>query len=134
MKTYFKQITAGTFIALLLLAGIVSAHGTEIKASGHEIIETSLQLENWMTDEIIWNTNRAYTVDLALETETALEVESWMIRGDTWNFNNQFVTEAETELEIENWMTSENMWEVQETAIEEELTLENWMVDDEVWK
>ncbi len=47
MKTIAKQIAAGTFIALLLMVGNVKA--TETKAT----TETTLQLEEWMTDEII---------------------------------------------------------------------------------
>lgn len=107
MKNSVKQLAAGTFITLLLLAGNVSADGTEIKAWGHEIIETSLQLEDWMTNESYWNANTFYTADFALETETDLELESWM--------------------------TSEKLWNNQETVVEEELTLENWMTDTEVW-
>ena len=57
MKTTVKQIASVTFIALILLVGNVKAEGTEAKASGQESIETTLQLEKWMTDETIWNTN-----------------------------------------------------------------------------
>lgn len=136
MKTTVKQFATVTFIALLLLAGNVKAEGTEIKASGLEIIETTLQLENWMTDEIIWETNTFYAGDLALEKETDIELESWMTNDSMWNSDMHFDTETETEveLELEDWMTSEENWNVQEADIEKELALENWMVDSKIWK
>ena len=108
MKTSIKQLAAGTFIALILLVGNVKANGTEIKASSHESIETALQLENWMTNETIWNTN---------------------------SFNNtEFVQETEANMEIESWMTSETIWNAEEKIKDEKLLLENWMVDSEIWK
>ena len=109
MKNTVKQLAAGTFIALLLLAGNVAANGTEVKASSHEIIETSLELENWMTDQNLWSTNSLYTADFALP-------------------------ETEATLDLESWMTSEEVWEVQETIVEEELEVESWMTNPEVWK
>ncbi len=108
MKTTLKQIAAGTFIVLLVLAGNVKAAETELKASALEITETSLQLENWMTSEVIWNTNSLSSLDFALETEANMEIESWM--------------------------TSETVWNAEEKIKDEKLTLENWMVDSEIWK
>jgi hypothetical protein len=134
MKTTFKQLAAGTFIALLFLAGNVKAGETEVKASGQEMTETLLQLENWMIDETIWEINSFYTSDFAEETETELELESWMTSESMWDINMHFTTEAETELELESWMTNEEIWNVEETTMEEKLMLENWMVDPEFWK
>ena len=57
MKTIVKQLATGTFLTFLLLVGNVNAEGTETNTLNSEIIETSLQVENWMTDETIWNTN-----------------------------------------------------------------------------
>ena len=109
MKNTVKQIAAGTFIALLLIGGNVKSEGTEVKTLGLEtVVETSLQLESWMTKETVWNSNSVYMTDFDLE--------------------------AETHLELESWMTSENIWNVKETEVEAELTLENWMVDNKVWK
>ena len=108
MKTTVKQIASVTFIALLLLVGNVNAEGTEIKATGVEIIETTLQLESWMTNETIWNNNTTTIMNVAQETETSLELESWM--------------------------TSEETWNVEDTNVEAELTVEDWMIDSKVWK
>ena len=57
MKTTVKQIASLAFIALILFVGNVKADGTEIKATSLKTIETSLELENWMTNETVWNTN-----------------------------------------------------------------------------
>ena len=108
MKTTLKQIATGTFILLLVLAGNVKSEGTELKASGLEITESSLQLENWMVRESIWNTSSFTNMDFALETEAIPEIESWM--------------------------TSEAIWNVEEEIKEAELPLEDWMVNTEVWK
>ena len=105
MKTTVKQIAAVTFIALILLVGNAKADGTETIASSHENIETTLQLENWMTDETIWNTN---SLEFVQETEATLELENWMINDDKWNTENTYI---ETELTVEPWMIDNNIWE-----------------------
>jgi len=132
MKTTVKHLTAGTFIALLLLVGNVKAEGTEAKASSQENIETTLQLENWMTDEVIWNTNSISIAEINQETETGLDLENWMTSEETWSVNGNFVEEAA--MELENWMTSEETWNVNNLNQETELAVENWMIDNNVWK
>ena len=131
MKNIVKQLATGTFIAFLLLAGNVRADDTKTKALGLELIETSLQLENWMTDEALWNTDSFYTGYFTLETE--LVIESWMTSENIWNLNNNFVAETEAGIALESWMTSEEIWNVEETVVEEALNLEHWMTDSEVW-
>jgi len=134
MKTTMKQLTAGTFIAFLLLVGNVNAKGTEVKASSHESIETALQLENWMTNETIWNTNFAKTVEFVQETETNMEIENWMTSEETWKLNNSFVVETESVMQLESWMTSEETWNLSNENNETELKVENWMINSNVWK
>ena len=134
MKTTVKKLAAGTIFALILLAGNVRANGTEMKASSLDIVETSLQLENWMTNETIWNNNSTYTLDFGLETEADLELENWMTSDSNWEYAMVIEIEPEAELEIEDWMTSEEVWNVNEIEIEEKLALENWMTDSKVWK
>ena len=133
MKTTMKQLAAGTFIALLLLVGNVNAKGTEAKASGHESIETTLQIEKWMINEVLWNTNAISIAKVSQETETSLELENWMTSSETWNLNTLFVEVSEESLEIENWMTSEETWNVNDMNNETELTVENWMINNNVW-
>jgi len=136
MKTTVKHLAAGTFLTMLLTLGTLNAKGTELRASGAEAIETSIQLENWMTDERIWKTNPYLSIEVAIEAETEgeAEIETWMTSADAWELNNQLSTVTEIDMELESWMTSEDMWNLNETAIEEELTLENWMIDVEVWE
>jgi hypothetical protein len=133
MKTTVKQLAAGTFIALLLLVGNVNAKGTEAKASGHESIETALHLENWMINEVIWNTKVISIANVSQETETGLELESWMINSETWNLNSSLIEVSEESMELENWMTSEEIWNVNYMNNETELTVENWMINNNVW-
>ena len=84
MKNKVTQLATGLFLVTALLVGNINANGTEFNALKNEIIETPAQMENWMTDDAIWNTE---------------------------SFNDElFIVEAETELEIENWMTSESIW------------------------
>ena len=132
MKTTVKQIAAGTFIALLLMVGNVYA--TETKASSHEAIETTLQLENWMTNESIWNTNSINIAEFVQETETSMELENWMTNAETWNLNNSFVNEAESGLELENWMTNDATWNKVYNDTETELTVEDWMINSNIWE
>ena len=108
MKTTMKHLAAGTFVALLLLVGNVQAEGTETKAAS-QAIETSLQVEKWMTDETIWNTKSISFEEIAQETESTLEVECWMTCDEIWDTTTN-IEEIETELTVENWMTDENNW------------------------
>ena len=109
MKTTMKQLAAGTFIALLLMVGNVNAKGTEVSAISQET-ETTLQIENWMIDENLWDTKSFINYEIAQEIETTLELEDWMKSEETWKINNNFVEETETELTVESWMTSESIW------------------------
>lgn len=132
MKTTMKQLAAGTFIALLLLVGSVNAKGTEKNASGHESIETTLQIEKWMTDEFLLNSGFSGFAEVSTETEAKMELENWMKSPVTWNPVTDFIQETETSLELENWMTSEATWNVISTESDSELTLENWMTENNI--
>ena len=112
MKTTMKQLTAGTILALLLLVGNAQAKGTEAKASSHDAIETELQLENWMIDDSIWNTNTIAFVEMEQETEGNLDIETWMTSENTWEVVNtiEVQNETEKELQVENWMINNKVW------------------------
>jgi len=133
MKTTVKQLAAGTFIALLLLVGNGYAKGTEAKASSHESIETTLQIEKWMINEVLWNTNAISIAKFIQETESSLELENWMTNSENWNLNTSFAEVSEESMELENWMTSEETWNVNDMNNETELTVENWMINNNVW-
>jgi len=129
MKNTLKQITAGSFVALLLIVGNVKAEGTEIKASNNETMETTLQLEKWMTDASVWKTNSINIEEFILETEPSMELERWMTNADAWNLNNSFVQEVEADMELEGWMTNDEMWNTDNI-----LSIEPWMTDNNIWE
>jgi len=128
MKTTIKQITAGTFIALLFLVG--NAKGTE--ASCLESNETNLHLESWMTDSSIWDVKSYNISEYSQETEEALIVESWMTSADVWSLD--YINETEASLELENWMTNEDVWNKNVQLAEATLAVEDWMVNNEFWQ
>jgi hypothetical protein len=134
MKTTVKQLAAGTFVAFLLLVGNVNAEGTEVKASSHENMETTLQLEEWMTNESFWNSNSVNISNFGVETEAKLELEDWMTSEENWNSSNNMVEETEAGMEIESWMTSEEAWNPNFSVNETELKVENWMIESKIWK
>jgi len=134
MKATVKQLATITFISLLLMVLNVRAEGTETTALKNENIETALELENWMTDESIWNTNTAMYLNIAPETETELSVEEWMTTSDNWNIYFNIENETEAGLKLEGWMTSDFTWNSNLTETEPELKLELWMMDENIWK
>ena len=131
MKTTIKQIIAGTFIALLLIAGNVRA--MEIKGLNLKAKETNLQLESWMINEAIWNANNSVLADFTEETESSLQLENWMTDAETWNSNFNVVEANEQRLELEGWMTDNETWK-QKKINESSLALEAWMTNSEIWK
>ena len=100
MKTTMKQLTAGTILTLIMLVGNVNAEGTQAKASKHEnAIETTLQVEKWMTDERNFSgtgknqtSERTASFEIStskfvyreVNTEEELKVEPWMIDPKVW--------------------------------------------------
>ncbi|QIA06625.1 hypothetical protein [Draconibacterium halophilum] len=125
MKTKIKQVTAATVIVLSLMVFGINATATKLTVC--ETVDSSLQLEDWMTDETIWST--ANKNAFVQETDASMEIEDWMTNDEIRNENYSFVTETESCLEIENWMISKNTCLVVEKAIEPALPLENWMID-----
>jgi len=132
MKT-IKQLATGTFIAILLLAGNIKAEAAKTKVTNQVNMETTLQLENWMTDETVWNTNLMNTAGFSQEPENEMAFENWMTDSDYWNFNNNFVEETETDLAFENWMINDANWKVNNIDNEPELAVEQWMINESFW-
>ena len=111
MKTTMKQLAAGTILGLLLIAVNVHAEGkgTTI-ASSLESIETTMEIENWMIDESVWNLASTCNLDEAIEE--SLNLEDWMISDENWNNiqNMDSATEMETSMDLECWMTDSLVW------------------------
>ena len=111
MKTTINKLAAGFIFVLLLLAGNVRAEGNDVTASSLEnTMETSLQLENWMTDETVWTITN--TAVLTVEAETGLEMENWMTNESTWEVKHPLLSETETDLQLEGWMTNNKIWNI----------------------
>jgi hypothetical protein len=112
MKTTIKQLAALTIFSIIFLTGNVSAKGNKaITASSLETtVETTLEMENWMVDEAIWNTN--VTEIMVAETDSELELEGWMTDASNWKVAPQVVMETEAGLELENWMVCDDNWRI----------------------
>ncbi len=134
MKTTMKQLATVTFLAFLLLTGNANAHGRAVKHACFDESEATLQVESWMTNETIWNSNTTVITEFKGESESEQIVENWMINTEIWNFNNVFAEATEAELAIENWMTDQNFWNFENAEMEPELALESWMTNNEIWK
>ncbi len=134
MKTTVKQLAAKAFVVFLLTGINVKTEGRETNASSQTIIETTLRLEDWMTDETIWNTNWVSKNEFVLETEVRLELEDWMLSVNSWILNIDFVEEAEPRLELESWITNEVIWNMDIPEKESESKVEHWMLNEKVWK
>ena len=134
MKTTMKQLTAGTILTLIMLVGNVNAEGTQAKASSHEnAIETTLQVEKWMMDNAVWNTDKMIAYDSG--ADDSFGIENWMTDANTWNVNNFAAEETEQELKVEDWMIESN-WELKSLIAEEQeapLTTESWMTTGQAW-
>ena len=109
MKTLGKQLAAGTFLAILLMVGNINAKGGEVK-SLTPIAETTLNVENWMIDETVWEIEPFISTEILDEVESDLELEYWMTSEETWNLTDNIIDETETELKVEDWMFSESIW------------------------
>lgn len=134
MKATVKQLTTITFISFLLMVLNVKAEGTERRtALKNENIETTLKLENWMTDETIWNTNTT-SFFISQEKETELSLDDWMTNSTTWNTGFNFTEETESALELEDWMTSKSTWFMIPVENDSDLQLEAWMTNENYWE
>ena len=134
MKTTMKQLATATVLAFLFLTGNANAHGRAVKHACFGESEATLQLESWMTDETIWDSNTTAISQFTVETEFENKIENWMINTEIWNFNSAFTEVTEAGLAIENWMTDHNIWNFENAEIEPELALESWMINNETWK
>ncbi len=132
MKTTMKQLTAVSFVALILLVSNVSAEGTQAKASGYVNNESSLQIENWMINSDTWNVKTS-TIDFVDQSDSPLELENWMMAN--WEMQSMLAVQDEPALEVENWMTSADVWNAIDYSAENEtaLNIENWMMENKAW-
>jgi len=111
MKTRFSYLVAIAIFSVIIFAGNVNANENKAKASSHEaLVETSLTIENWMTDQSVWNLK--VTDNFADESEAQLEMESWMTDENAWEVSFTNSIESENHLSLENWMTNNSYWKI----------------------
>jgi len=110
MKALIKQFSAATLLTIILL-GYSNANATGIETPVVKYEETSLSVENWMTDESLWNNMSFMQSNLVLEAEMALDLENWMISENFVGWTMELETEIEEALILENWMTDSNIWQ-----------------------
>jgi len=106
--------------------------------------EESLRLEDWMTNEEVFNEN------VEAETEAPMELENWMTNESLFNATtSEFAIETEPKLELENWMVNDDVFNadannsenkiyssasfVYKNIEEPKLQVENWMLNSKTW-
>lgn len=110
MKATINKLAAAVIFAFILLAGNVRAEGNDAIASSLEnTIEATLQLENWMTDETVWNVTET---SITMEAEEGLEMENWMISDSTWEVKTTQNVEKDADLQLEEWMINKKVWNI----------------------
>lgn len=111
MKTTINYLITLAIFSVIIFTGNVNANENKVKASGHEaIVETSLTIENWMTDQSVWNVKTK--ANFASEAEAELEMESWMTDENAWGVSFSGSIENEDHLILENWMTNDSYWKI----------------------
>ena len=111
MKTRNKLFTAAAILAFVLFAGNVFATEKEAFASSHEsITETSLQIENWMTSNDVWDVEDSKMI--LQETDADLDVENWMTDDDVWSTGYFETVAHESDMSVENWMINNEYWKI----------------------
>ena len=109
MKTTVKQLTTGAFLAILLMIGNASVKASEVEML-KSTIETTLNVENWMMDETVWNKTSTMNYEIINAAETSLELENWMTSETTWTSTVNIIEEPETKLTVEDWMVKDKVW------------------------
>ena len=108
MKT-MRKLAMLILLAAFFFAANVNATETERKALIHESIEAELEIEDWMTNESVWNMEQSTAIAITEELESGLEIENWMVNEEFWEIDI-LTNEKEKELFVECWMISENLW------------------------
>lgn len=111
MKTRNNLFKAAAIFAFILFAGNVFATESKAIASSHEnITEATLEVENWMTSNVIWKVEGVKMI--AEETEADLAVENWMTNDEYWETGYFEVVDQEPDMNLENWMIDSENWKI----------------------
>ena len=125
-----------TLVAVILFSLNVSAKTTAVSTPDEipssellktiELAEVPLVIENWMTDDQLWN-EAGQELNLTETSEQEeLEIESWMTNADLWKANVLF----------ESFTSGNNTYYLvtSKKVKEEPLRIESWMTNDKFWK
>lgn len=79
--------------------------------------EQALMLEDWMTNDALWEMPAKTIMSDVVEPEQALTIEDWMTNAKYWELKNSSNDEAskggslnEKALSIERWMSDDAYW------------------------
>ena len=129
MKHTLKKLAPVIFVAFAVLLGNNNTQGSETPASNSKS-ESSFLKEAIMTGYTRWDINNEFDVEM----DSKMELENWMTNDINWMFTLVTEIDEEANLEIESWMTSEKVWNGFKNNAEKGLALESWMTDSKVWK
>ncbi len=123
-------------IGMLLMAGTIffsnSAFAerkcTKFASSLENATDPSLQIESWMTSDLIWYPG-AFS-EMVTAREESAELEVWMVNTLFWD---RFEDAGDNVITIEEWMTNTMIWEKAAVVAEPGLELEDWMLDNNIW-
>jgi len=123
-------------IGMLLMAGTIffsnsafaGRKSTKFASSLENITDPSLQIESWMTSDLIWYPG-AFS-EMITASEESVELEVWMVNTLFWD---RFEEVQDNALTIQEWMTNQLIWEKASVVSEPGLELEDWMLNSDIW-
>jgi len=118
-------MTGTIFFSYSALAG---RKNVKFASSLENATDPSIQIESWMTSELIWNQGTVFETN-AISKESA-ELENWMVNTFFWD---RLEDAHDFGLDLEEWMTNPMIWEKAESVSEPVLSLEKWMLDLSFW-
>lgn len=130
MKTRILSIAIAAVMIVGLASNADGAKGKSLKlaSSLENVMDPSLDLESWMTNDLVWN--QGDFANYTAASDESLELEAWMTNTVSWEY---YPAATEASLEVESWMTNSMMWQMMPVEKDEQLVLEHWMTCDEIW-
>ncbi|MDX1283801.1 MAG: hypothetical protein R3182_02250 [Draconibacterium sp.] len=114
-QDFWKRVLENSSFNEIALALAVNSNNTDAATEPTESLnamyyetetESALTLEEWMTDNTVFNVPAAFEYTEA--SDDYLEVESWMLNENVFQPQN----EKDSSLEVETWMVSDKVWKI----------------------
>ncbi len=123
-------------MVMLLMAGTIffsnsafaGRKNAKFASSLENATDPSIQIESWMTNDLIWYPGTVFEMNTISEESAALE--NWMVNTFFWD---RFEDARDCALALEEWMANPMIWEKSELVSEPVLSLEDWMLDTSFW-